>query len=470
MLAEFRKEHNLSQSQLGEVDPTSVTIKLATLGLRGVAANILWEKANDYKMKKDWTNFGATLTQITEVQPNFINVWMNQAWNLSYNCSVAFDDYRERYRWVIKGFEFLKEGIRHNDRRPLLQWELGRIISQKIGKADEVKQYRKLFKEDDDFNAGVPVALRDNWLVGKQWYEKCIDLIDSSGAVMTGQSPLIYRASAPMCQMYYADALEKDGTFGEVARAAWLVAATDFHNYGDEDIPTSFRRENSNEPIKIRLNDQEREEESVKKLIAQLEALHPGLREKIIAEKKAKLTEKQRQALATPPAKRTGKQPELARQAEEAISVSHDEVAHRVTGPKRKEAIRIAKEITDHETLAMYIDNYRMVVNFVSWRRRAEAEQTQELLAARRLVYQGDRAYAEGDLVPARNLYRDALVAWRKVLDTHKEYVTDMVEGEDLTAMIRRYRRILSQLDEPFPQPFILQDILDNNQKQNSGR
>ena len=222
VLAQLRDEYHLSQAQLGEIDPTSVTIKLATLGLRGVAANILWEKANDYQMKKDWTNFGATLNQITKVQPNFINVWINQSWNLSYNCSVAFDDYRERYRWVIKGFDFLKEGIKYNERQPRLLWELGRMISQKIGKADEVKQYRRLFKEDDDFNAGVPVALRDNWLVGKDWYEKAVKMVDTYGVTMMGQSPLIYRSSAPMCQMYYADALEKDGTFGEVAKKAWL--------------------------------------------------------------------------------------------------------------------------------------------------------------------------------------------------------------------------------------------------------
>ena len=158
MLAQLRNEYDLSQAQLGEIDPGSVTIKLATLGLRGVAANILWEKATDYKMKKDWTNFGATLNQITKVQPNFINVWINQSWNLSYNVSVEFDDYRERYRWVIKGFDFLKDGIKYNDRQPGLPWEMGRMISQKIGKADEVKQYRRLFKEDDDFNAGVPVG------------------------------------------------------------------------------------------------------------------------------------------------------------------------------------------------------------------------------------------------------------------------------------------------------------------------
>ena len=63
--------------------------------MRGVAANILWKKANDCKMKKDWTNLSATLKQITKVEPNFIGTWRFQAWNLSYNVSAAFDDYHD---------------------------------------------------------------------------------------------------------------------------------------------------------------------------------------------------------------------------------------------------------------------------------------------------------------------------------------------------------------------------------------
>ena len=223
MLAQLRDQYHLSQAQLGQIDPTSVTIKLATLGMRGVAANILWEKANDFKMKKDWTNLGATLNQITKVQPNFINVWSNQAWNLSYNVSVEFDDYRQRYRWVIKGIDFLKEGIKYNERQPRLLWDLGWMISEKIGKADESKQFRKLFKEDDDFHGSRPLALRDNWLVGKEWFERVVEMVDT-GMTMMGKSPLIYRSSGPMCQMYYAEDLEKDGTFGEVAKRAWVGA------------------------------------------------------------------------------------------------------------------------------------------------------------------------------------------------------------------------------------------------------
>ena len=111
-------EYGLSQVNFGEVDPASETIKLATLGLRGVAVNLLWEKANYYKKVEDWTNLTATLEQLAKLQPNFITFWKFQAWNLTYNVSVEFDDYNDRYYYVRRGIEFLKEGEQYNIDNP----------------------------------------------------------------------------------------------------------------------------------------------------------------------------------------------------------------------------------------------------------------------------------------------------------------------------------------------------------------
>ena len=131
-LAQMRKQYNLAQVNLGEVDPASETIKLATLGLRGVAVNLLWEKANYYKKVEDWTNLTATLEQLAKLQPNFITFWKFQAWNLTYNVSVEFDDYHDRYYYVRRGIQFLQEGEHYNTDNPQLLWDLGWFIGQKI--------------------------------------------------------------------------------------------------------------------------------------------------------------------------------------------------------------------------------------------------------------------------------------------------------------------------------------------------
>jgi hypothetical protein len=269
-----------------------------------------------------------------------------------------------------------------------------------------------------------------------------------------------------MCQMYYADAIEKDGTFGEVAHTAWKNASSEWHRFGTENVPSSFTLGDSDKPLDIRLNEKEAEDAEVKRLTAKLDAMAPGLREQIAVEKKGQLTKLQKAAMEMPPEKRSDKQAVLVMQAEEAMRVTNDEVAHRIKGKQRAEAIRLAKEINNHELMSRYINQYRDTVNFVSWRQRAEAEQTKELLAARSLISQGDRAYSEGDPVKARDLYRKGMEAWRIALDKHKEYITDQVNGEELMDVIKRYHRILSQLDEKFPEPFILQDIIDAQPKQ----
>src|SRR5207247_2050468 len=102
--------YKLAQVNLGEVDPASEAIKLCTLGLRGVAVQLLWKEADKAKMKEDWTRLTALLEQLAKLQPNFITFWKFQAWNLTYNVSVEFDDYHDRYYYVRRGIEFLKEG------------------------------------------------------------------------------------------------------------------------------------------------------------------------------------------------------------------------------------------------------------------------------------------------------------------------------------------------------------------------
>jgi tetratricopeptide (TPR) repeat protein len=466
-LAKLRTEYHLSQTQFGEVDPTSVTVKLTTLGMRGVAADVLWEKAMDYQMKKDFTNFAATLNQIAKVQPNFVSVWIHQGWNMSFNVSASFDDYRERYRWIIKGIDYFKEGIKYNENSARLVWELAWTLYQKIGRSDEAREFRRLFKEDDDFHGSRPLAERDNFLLARDYFEAAAEVANREGG-MAGTPAFLYEAQPALSLMYYGEAVEKDGTFGEVAKRAWMRAGEAWRRYGDKEIPTTGRETNG--PILVvRLNDQEMHEKTAQELTAKIKAMQPGLYEKMVAEKRAALPVAQREALDTPAAKRSQIQIGLAGAAEMSLKIDVMELARRVKEPQRREALKLAKEVADHELLATYIRRTRDLIGFKNWRLRAEVEQGDELLEARRQTHQGDVAYSEGDLITARDSYRRAFEKWRKVLDAHKELITDDSTGEDLSNTIQRYRRFLAQLDEPFPKPFILQDIVDHNEWRRAG-
>jgi hypothetical protein len=466
VLTRARAEYGLSQAQLGEIDPTSETIKFATLGMRGIAANILWEKANDYKMRKDWAKLSATVQQIAKLQPNFISVWRFQAWNLSYNVSYEFDDYRDRYHWVINGIKFLiDEGIRYNAREPILVWDAGWYIGQKIGRSDEHLQFRRLFKEDTDFFQSLPYwaqdPSRDNWLVAKRWFRRVEELVDQ-GATMRS-TPVVYLSDPAMCQIHYAEALEEEGVFGEVAKRAWERAAEEWHEFGNRPIPTGSET--------IRLNDLDAEgggknyEALARQKSEELRQLAPEVVELIRRQKEALLSDAQREALATPTESRTAEQIQLATEAEALLDITNQEIAKRVTGPKRKKALELANEADEADRMADTIRRQRDIANFAYWRLRAKMEQTPEALAAHEAIHKGKVA-SELDLMAACDAYEEGLRRWRQVIDRFPALLDDGPTVSDLMDIVNDYRRVLQQADRPFDrESFILKDVIERYQK-----
>jgi hypothetical protein len=412
-------------------------------------------------MKKDWTNLSATLQQIAKIEPHFIKVWRYQGWNLSYNVSAEFDDYRERYRWVIRGIDYLNEGIRYNRNDPMLVWDVGWFVSQKIGRADESKQFRRLFKEDDDFfnryNDARPKEDRDNWLVGMDWYVVAEGLVDR-GADLKKSTPVIFYSNRPMCRMNYAEALELDGVFGEKAFFAWRRAEDDWREFGNRSVPTW-------EPgVKIVLSHKEQLLAEAARCVADLDKLDPGLRGRIRQERIAKLSPAQRKAFETPPDQRRSEEVfSQAAQAESLVNVRHEDVARRVSRKNFEEALGLARKAEALEEQARKIDSNRTLVNYDYWRMRARFEQETTTIQAREALYKADRALAAGtDLVGAKKQYEQGYVLWRKVLDDPRwpELKKEEKLGEELARSVRRYRRVLQQRDEQFPRDFILQDIV----------
>jgi hypothetical protein len=458
LLARMREEEKLSQTQLGQIDPAGETIRLATLGMRGVATLVLWEKSNQYFKKHDWVNFSATVMQMTKLQPHFVSVWRYQGWVFSYNCSAQFDDYRARYLWVMKGVKFLQDGIRYNEHAPILLWDVGWIIAHKLGSADEVKQHRRQFKADDEFHGSRPLAERDNWLVGKQWFREACRRVDAGDKI--NKTPVLFRCEPAMCQMHYCEAIEKEGTFGEVAQREWRNAATEWQAFGDEDIPTSDK-------TYIRLNDEEVYRDKYARC---LDKIDPGgtLRAKIEAELRGELTEAQRAAVDLAPSARTTEQTVLAAEAESRLRYSVDDVARRVAGAARSEALKLAKEAKQHDAVINRIEGSRQTVNFKYWKLRADVEQRPETVAARQWIHQADEAFELGELPDAKLAYRHGFDDWNAVMESlykedqtaakdprkkylgrkYEEFMESDTTGRDLMDVIRRYQQFLEQCDE----------------------
>ena len=455
VLARMRTARGLSQANLGEIDPAGETMRFATLGLKNVATTLLWDRANHYKKVEDWANLSATLEQLTKLQPNFYSVWDFQAHNLSYNISVEFDDYRDRYAWVIKGIEFLRQGIALNRFEPRLLGRMGWFIGQKIGKSDEKKEFRKMFIADDDFHERDDpqrtIPERDNWLVSRTKFVQGQQLTDSGAPLKT--TPLIFHSEPMMSAINYGRALEEDGTFGTTARRAWELAGDETRRFAMREIPTSWN-------VPIRLGLREAEDARAKRLGEELETLLPGRRAALEQERQNGLSSEQKGALDVPVMERDEQQQQLAYEAETAVKVSWKDVARAAPGNLRQQAWELAVQEAEARETADIINRYRDIVNFDLWRATCEAEVTEPALRARELTWKADREFAAARLQAAREAYEEAFRAWREVFDNSQILREDPITAEDTAEIVDRYRKLLEQLDEPFPSPFILDDIL----------
>jgi tetratricopeptide (TPR) repeat protein len=333
---------------------------------------------------------------------------------------------------------------------------MGWFIGQKIGRADEKKQFRRLFKADDDFHErdrpGRTLPERDNWLVAREKYLAAQQLADSGAPLKT--TALIFHSEPMMTAINYARALEDDGVFGDAARDGWKLAGDEMRRFSVREIPTTW-------DVPIRLGLREAEQARAERLAADLEKLLPGRFKALEEAKRAAVTPEQKAALDTPPIDRSEAQQKLAAEAESGLQVTWPMVVREAPADVRDKAQDLTRQYIEARETADIIDRYRDIVNFDFWRATCETEVTEPALRAREAAWRAEREFENARLQTARKAYEEAFVAWREVLDASPVLRDDQLTADDLAEIVGRYRKVLEQLDEKFPKPFILQDVLD---------
>lgn len=472
-LSQLREQHNLAQARLGEIDPASESMKLASVGLRGVAANILWGWANHYKKVEDWDKVELTVNQIIRLQPNFLKVWDFQSHNLSYNISAEFDDYRMRYTWVKKGIAFLIEGTSYNRNEPGLLSNIGWFVGQKIGRSDEKAEFREMFRHDDDFHQlfrdnGVEVdqtaahgpprppegSKPDNWLVSRLWYAKATDAVNSLGKPIRGMAPVLFYNRVPMSQINAADAMQKDGFFFQVAQDHWRKAAVEWRAFGDRELPSIAG-------FSVRMNDREPLEAHVKELRGKIDQIIPGFHAKLREERLLTFPPERQALLAKPADQLTSEERDIVSYTETLLEAPPDLLMERAPREARSKIRPLVDQIINDQRFIEEIDRNRNVVAFDYWRMRVEAEQTTEARQARSDVYNADKLFAQGEkFEEARAMYERAWTAWANIFKQYPGLMNN-AEAQDLIESIARYRDLLGQLDQPFPADFPLNELLN---------
>lgn len=484
LLADMRERDSLSQTSFGDIDPAGATMQQMLLGLNGIAVNQLWGQAQDAQKKEDWETLRIVLNQLVKLQPHYFKIWDYQTHNLSYNLSTEFDDVRARYKQVINGFNFMKQGIELNKNEPRLLKQLGWYIGHKIGRADEKVFYRKLFKDDwmklFHEQESRPLEKRDNWLVAHEKFQLATDLADqleAKGKPLQTTPSLFYKELSHSL-VNYAETITDEGfeepklnddekknpdgspkTPEEITAlldkksdklrsewvqkftAAWVQADKAFQEFS---FKRYFKTPNNRvvlvgemeQLLKLRFEKQN----ALFDLVA-------GEEKKLIEDKFNAIADDNLKKLYKKPlAERTDEENAAVRDKERELSFSWQELAGRApAGDARTQAKALANEITLLEEKIQEIDHLRSPLNYNYWRIFINAQNQKEMQLANEATFEAKRLFRKGKSYEAAQKFEEAFCHWRWVLNNYPYLRNDSVTYDDIHEYIKQYRTALTK-------------------------
>lgn len=405
------RARDLGEATMGEVDTGSFMLKLALLGgARGIAANVLWMRAQDLQKAQDWDKMEATVNMITKLQPHFLQIWTFQGWNLAYNVSVEWDAPDDKYEWIKKGIKFLRDGVAKNQKSPDLLWDTAWTYYHKLGFADESIILRKLFRDDvDESFKRDPIdsnIYHDNFQIARGWFSLAVRKVDAGERRLVEgirddrdkdegefvdapqqrkgrKDDLAFRAMPAHAQTRYSIDLEKQSMvgveprFGDYARNEWAKALNDWIEFGMHVF---------NQPNDIKVD---------------------------------------------------------------GVSIKQEIRVDDATDPK--------KLATLHPNVAHWANRWSDQMNYRYWKDRCAAEMEPDGTAARQLFYEGTKAYKAADFPTAVQKFQDGLKVWDGLLKRHQAYRDDQLNQKDTGLIVKRYARACQQLGIPVPKdtPFL---------------
>ncbi len=128
-----------------ELPPEYAWVSAAGGAFRGIAADYLWMRADKLKEEGKYYEAHQLAKWICLLYPRFPAVWSFQAWNMSYNISVATHTALERWQWVYNGIRLLRdEGIPNNERVVPLYHQLAWTWFHKVG--DRMDDFHWVYK------------------------------------------------------------------------------------------------------------------------------------------------------------------------------------------------------------------------------------------------------------------------------------------------------------------------------------
>ncbi len=489
VLSQLRDKNDLSPAKLSEIDPGSETMKLASLGLRGLAVNLLWMKAIDAKEKKEWDLFSSTLNSLVKIQPSFIRVWEYQAHNLSYNVAVEFDDYEQRYHWIKKGIYFLTEGIPYNRRDHRIVDNLGMFSGNKFGTADERIQYRALFRNDDVFHDDMSKFVDidkintpygpDHWLLAYQWYDRSLGMVEKGvdgDRVQKHRQDMLYYQYKPSQLRNMGLSMHAEFRSDEFAQANWTRAHNEWLDYGNRPIgvPGDPSRKS------VTLEGMADSVQELQNLRQQLDDLAPGARTQLLASRMAVLQPDEIDLLSRPIDSLNDEELEELRSLEQSLYARENidfKVFQSVAVDKASEAELIYAKIREVQDSLRIGDNFRSTINYDHWRDHTLVESTDRGIAARQAEFDAselrwrsllDEHAVRNPITGDETVFPGAMQNYEKAFNIWSEVFREfprLREGplmDELVDVIKQYQVVREAAGrDPWPGDFVLQDVID---------
>ena len=174
---EIKSRDKLVNTEIVKNAPPVVAFVTVVLGsFRGLLADLLWLRTTALQEEGQYFEMVQLASWITKLQPKFTGGTAFLAWNMAYNISVTCSSFEDRWRWVQRGIELIRdEALIYNPADPILYKELGWIYQHKIGNMmDDAHQYYKnrmavglmevLGKEEVDWEALAAAPKNDTEL------------------------------------------------------------------------------------------------------------------------------------------------------------------------------------------------------------------------------------------------------------------------------------------------------------------
>ena len=104
----------LRELDSGDPEVAGSAARHSMLGMQGIVITLLWDQAIEKQKRGEYHEFELLVNIVTELQPNFIQPWLFQSWNIAYNVSVENEKLGDMYFYIARGIDLLAKGDRRN--------------------------------------------------------------------------------------------------------------------------------------------------------------------------------------------------------------------------------------------------------------------------------------------------------------------------------------------------------------------